>query len=34
MKLIEMVVNHKMNNITPDELLALAGQYQVIFNPK
>lgn len=29
MKLIEMVVNHKMNHIKPDELLALAGQYQV-----
>ena len=29
MKLIEMVVNHKMNNITPDELLTLAGEYQL-----
>ena len=29
MKLIEMVVNHKMNQIKPDELLTLAGQYQV-----
>lgn len=29
MKLIEMVVNHKMNTIKPEELLALAGQYQV-----
>lgn len=29
MKLIEMVVNHKMNHIKPEELLALAEQYQV-----
>lgn len=29
MKLIEMVVNHKMNTIKPEELITLAGQYQV-----
>lgn len=29
MKLIEMMVNHKMNQIKPDELLTLAGEYQV-----
>jgi len=29
MKLFEMMVNHKINQIKPDELLALAAQYQV-----
>ena len=29
MKLVEMMVNHKINQIKPDELLALAQQYQV-----
>lgn len=29
MKLVEMMVNHKINQIKPDELLALAQEYQV-----
>ncbi|WP_199880623.1 DUF2624 family protein [Bacillus massiliglaciei] len=29
MKLFEMMVNHKINHIQPDELLALARQHQV-----
>ena len=33
-EIIEMVVNHKMNPIKPDELLTLAGQYQVNLNTK
>ncbi|WP_158555862.1 DUF2624 domain-containing protein [Peribacillus glennii] len=29
MKLFEMMINHKVNTITPDELLRLAKQYNV-----
>ncbi|RFU61872.1 DUF2624 domain-containing protein [Bacillus sp. V59.32b] len=29
MKLFEMMINHKVNTITPDELLGLARQYNV-----
>jgi hypothetical protein len=29
MKFFEMMINHKINNITPDELLRLARQYDV-----
>lgn len=29
MKLFEMMINHKINQIKPNDLLALAAQYQV-----
>ena len=34
MKLFEMMVNHKMNQIRPDELLSLARQHHVTLTPK
>ncbi|MFD6441689.1 DUF2624 family protein [Peribacillus sp. NPDC060186] len=34
MKLFEIMVNHKINNIRPDELLNLAKQHQVSLTQK
>ena len=34
MKLFEMMVNHKMNQIRPDDLLSLARQHQVTLTQK
>ncbi|MDQ7860773.1 DUF2624 family protein [Peribacillus frigoritolerans] len=34
MKLFEMMVNHKINNIRPDELLSLAKQHKVALTQK
>ena len=34
MKLFEMMVNHKINQIRPDELLSLAKQHQISLTPK
>ncbi|MDQ0218287.1 DUF2624 domain-containing protein [Peribacillus cavernae] len=33
MKLFEMMINHKVNTITPNELLKLARQYDVDLKP-
>lgn len=33
MKLFEMMVNHKINQIRPDELLSLAKQHQITLTP-
>ena len=34
MKLFEMMVNHKINSIRPDELLSLAKQHKVALTQK
>lgn len=34
MKLFEMMVNHKINQIRPDELLSLAKQHQISLTQK
>ncbi|MFD9627834.1 DUF2624 family protein [Peribacillus muralis] len=34
MKLFEMMVNHKINNIRPHELLSLASQHKVALTQK
>lgn len=34
MKLFEFMINHKVNTITPDELLRLAKQYDVNLTPQ